>query len=72
MSEEKCELIGGGDSAEDGDGKLSLMRKPVFGVCNKKMRRPVCASAQTDQRLIRFLQRTILIHFLKVKFHISS
>ena len=69
MSEERCELIGGGDSvaAEDGDGKLSFMRKPVFGVCFKERRKPVCASAQTDQRQLLFAFRNVpYIYLLQV------
>ena len=59
MSEERCELIGGGDSvaAEDGDGKLSFMSLDARILRTKKaetsLRRLISAF------LIRVLERII-------------
>ena len=36
------------------------VRKPVFGVCEQHRRRPACASAQSDQRLLYSLFESIL------------
>ena len=49
------------------------MRKPVFGSWGKHGRRPACASAQSDQRLLLFaFGKAPYVNFLQAKFQFSS